>query len=707
MLSSNSEGHYMSRSWKYLAVLLVSFAALLQGGSAFGLQFLPGDFAPESPLRVERSDFTAVELSLEIDALQRQPLHVQGERFDLLSIADYGHTSELGRPRLPMLREFIEIPHGAEYELIAEELRVEEVRLGTRILPAQAPVPKLAGAREQAPFLLDNLTYATDSYQLEAPARLGEEIVMRGRRLVVLEIFPVDHNPVAGTVRVATEMRLSLRFTEADEVEASERLSRLSSPASDAVIHRVVLNARQFEARLMVDPNMTPPDGIGFLMIADPSFMGNSSLQSLVALRNSGGFDVTLVDTNTTGSSASAIKNYIQQAYNQEGIEFVLLIGDTNLIPHWTGSGSYNPTTDLNYACVDGSDYVPDVTRGRFPVRTNAQLDRLCNKVIAMSSESVKEAVFMASEDNYRISEGTHNYCINTHLNPENWASDKLYCHTYNATTQQVRNAFNEGRTVGVYSGHGYSGGWSDGPAFNQSDVRNLVNSIYPFVQSFACSTGPFNMTECFAETWVVDDAGAAAFFGASESSYWDEDDILERRMFDGCFDLGHDRVGTMIDYGQYELYLYYGNNSFMRMYYEMYNLMGDPSMPVISGGGPDAPVPDIKINGMDDPPNVPEGTTTNVTVSLDPGDAQGVQSDWWIWVQRPSGGKWWYVHPTGWQQSQDPLRAGAIGLRTLNNVNLFDGALPRGTWEFTFAIDALDGVYGEDYVDRVDIVVY
>jgi len=70
----------------------------------------------------------------------------------------------------------------------------------------------------------------------------------------------------------------------------------------------------------------------------------------------------------------------------------------------------------------------------------------------APAADWMTHAVFMASVDNYTISEGTHNWVINNHLDPLGYASDKLYQVTYGATTQDVRNSFNAGRVYGIFS---------------------------------------------------------------------------------------------------------------------------------------------------------------------------------------------------------------------------------------------------------------
>ncbi len=694
----------------FIAVLLLSEPGAFASGQD---QIVLEEGGSRTPLlTVMRSDADGIEMALAVRSLDRTDVIGKGETFTLLSFEGCVWTAEIGRPRLPVIREFLEIPRDAACELVLSdtvwrELSPAELGIDHRIVPVQAPVPKREGALEKAPFVIDEAAYRVDSYLPTETARLVDEAIMRGRRLEIVELSPVRYNPSSGSIRVLLSARLKILFRGADMEKTARILRRHNTPHSDRLIHDTVLNGALFEADILGKGRGAR--GTGYLMIADPAFAGSSKLQDLIALRTAQGFDVTLVDTNTTGSSASNIKSYIENAYNTwtPVPEYLLLIGDTDTIPHWTGQGTDNPPTDLDYACVDGSDYVPDITRGRFPVRTSGHLDSLCDKVLAMATNVTKKAVFMAGEDGWSLNEGMHDFVIENYLDFDNWTSDKLYCHTYGATTLQVKNAFNDGRSIGCYAGHGSSTSWDDGPFFNQSNVRALTNSIYPFVISFACMTGKYTRSECFGETWVRDDRGATSFFGASSWSYWGPDGALEKNIFRGCFNHGHGRIGAMIDYGQYELYLDWGGTQGMRRcYYEMYNLMGDPAMEVIEGGGVSIPLPDIKVNGVDGPLSVPLGTPVSITLGLDPGSFEGVSCDWWISVYAPSG-MYWYVPPV-WKKSMiNPLRTYAGPLVSFTDYPLYQGSsLPAGQFNFTFAVDELNNTYELTYSDTFNLTV-
>jgi hypothetical protein len=193
----------------------------------------------------------------------------------------------------------------------------------------------------------------------------------------------------------------------------------------------------------------------------------------------------------------------------------------------------------------------------------------------------------MASYDRYYVTEATHNYVIDTYFAPKGYSTTKRYCYTYNATTDQVIADINDGQEFCIFSGHGDTTEWVDGPAFSQGNVRNLTNTQYPFVFSFACLTGKYSVDECFAETWIRQPKGAASYWGSSVYSYWDEDDVLERALIKAIYEDGITEVCPSFNAAKMAFYTYYadptnigsyGINNTER-YFEQYNLFGDPAL--------------------------------------------------------------------------------------------------------------------------------
>ncbi len=507
-------------------------------------------------------------------------IYAEGEEYLNLTIPGYGVTPDAGLPALPLISFNLFIPVTEEAPAL-EILNTSktEINLAEKIFPKQAPWSKLF-SKQDRPFTINRQYYKSNGQEYPDIV-ISDPFIIAGIKGVIVTVYPFNYNPAENLLAVLQSGSFRISF--------EQPLYPVSNvpEAFDNFYKEIFVNYK----------SSSPNSSMRYLIITAPAF--EAGLSSFVNHKTGVGFDVDLFNTTVTGGTNSSIKNFIQQRYNDPSTkpEFVLLVGDVNQIPAWNGSGEGTPTTDLNYAQLEGSDYFADVFIGRFSVSSLTELQHAIDKSVFMENyigTLDKKTVFMASTDNWQISEGTHNYVIDNYFHPANYITLKLYTHTYNATTQQLIEALNDNQQFAVYSGHGYEYGWADGPPLSQTDVGSLVNTWYPFVYSFSCLTGAFQNGECFGETWLRAEHGASAFYGSSVTSYWDEDDILERKIFQAMFDDDKTRITPMFDQGKIYLVDYYGGiNGTTLRYIEMYNLMGDPSLPVAQQIPPDNTPPD------------------------------------------------------------------------------------------------------------------
>ena len=540
---------------------------------------------------------SAIALSIDIPAIEFGSIETNNGEFSIVEMPDEGFTTTEGQARLPVLRRVVEIPFGGTPEIIVnsvswETTSLEELNLPHQIVPVQSSVQKIAGALEQAEFLIDDEYYAEDTFHSFDAARIVEVGEIRGHRFALVEIHPIQYKPTTGELKVMSECEIQIDIPESDMTKTAEMQERYASYAFDQIYRSLFVNYDSFE-----NGHFTSQiDDEGYLIIVYDNFY--EEILPLAIWKQNLGYTVTVTNTSDIpgGPSTTNIKNYIEEAYTDWDTppSYVLLVGDVSQIPTYYGQ-STGTAADLYYVTITTPDYTPDIFIGRFPASQESHVVAMVDKTIYYevgnfpSNAFIKRAAFMASNDNYMISEGTHNYVISTYLIPHMYKCDKLYCHSYSATTQQVINALNSGRSLAVYSGHGSTTSWSDGPYFSQSNVNSLTNQgEYPFVCSHACLTGQFTVSECFGETWLrAANKAALAFWGSSTYTYWDEDDILEKKMFSAWWDDGIETIGGMTDMGLYYLYVYYGGSGLSRYYFECYNVLGDPSVRIWSDNPP------------------------------------------------------------------------------------------------------------------------
>ncbi|MDZ7625488.1 MAG: C25 family cysteine peptidase [Ignavibacteriaceae bacterium] len=576
----------MKNLYCFLSLLLISLISISDFSNAS---------TPEGINLTKTSNGYKIDFTL--PGYQFEQVTAEGKEYLQLTIPDYGVIANVGLPALPIISFNLFISQtenqpGFEIKNIA----ASEIILKNKIYPFQMPWEK-SRSLDERPFTIDLNYYNSNGNPDQPFVQISEPFIIGGVNGVTITIFPFRYNP--------KDDKLYVTSTGSVEI-------LINNPVSPVTDKSPVFN--QYLSKVFVNYEWSSPlVASKYLIITDPSF--EAGLQQFVTHKVSKGFEVDMFNTTVTGNTTTAIKSFIQARYNDPSTkpEYILLVGDVAQIPAWTGTGEGSPKTDLNYVQLEGTDYFADAFIGRFSIATTTELQYAINKSLYMENligTLTKKNIYMSSTDNYQITEGTHNYVINTYFEPAFYTNLKLYTHTYGATTQQLINALNDNQIFAIYSGHGSEYSWADGPVLTQQQVRDLTNTWYPFVYSFACVTGSYHLTECFGETWLRTDNGASTFYGSSVNSYWDEDDILERRLIKAMFEDGLTRVTPMFDMGKIYLVNHYGGGvtqgSTMLRYLEMYNLMGDPSMPVVEMGPPcpiDPPSNPIPANGAIDIP--------------------------------------------------------------------------------------------------------
>ena len=565
-----------------LFLIFLSTGALAAGGSRV---LFDETRSQRSEIIAEFHGQERIHLQAALHRPDVRQLEIAGRLFQEWSLPGDGVTAEVGKPRLPVIRRLVEIPLGARVSLAG--LRTDEVEqdlsqtgLPHPIVPVQPPVPKIPEAGEQRDLVIDQAHYARDGFWPSDPVRIRQAGVLRQSRLVLVEIFPVRYNPVQGKVRLCSEVEFDLTLQGGDMALTRAHRDRYTNGLTCRWIDTDLLIASRTQPRSKDGWSQTP---VTYLIVAADEF--EEDIKPLVDWKRQQGFQVVLALTSQTGSAREDIEDYIRDAYDtwEYPPTFLLLVGDSEHIPPYTVGGI---TTDLYYTTMSPGDVFPDIQIGRLAVGDSSDLAAAVEKIIIHEvglwendNDWTRRGYFMASNDGWyhEVAEGTQDYSM--------WLAraygmecDSLYEYYHSGTP--VAAALDDGRTMVMYSGHGSYYSWS-GPAFTQAGIEALDNGqMYPLVCSHACNTGGFHKPICFGETWLrTAGRGSAAFWGSSVSSYWDEDDILQRSMFNALFDSSLTWLSGMMDQAKLDLWVYYGGGGLSESYYRQYNLLGDPSM--------------------------------------------------------------------------------------------------------------------------------
>jgi len=569
----------MNKLTYYIIALL--FPVLQLFGVVSINQTRPYDF------NFQESGSTELILNFSLDDISLATVNYRDEFYTELAIRGANYHHMIGTPKLPLIRKMIKIPENSriEYDIFIqseEKIDLSQTNFPNPVLPVQ-PFRRKSDT-DPIQTVVNHEIYEKDDYYSPGVVNAHAPFTMGGITGVMLDFFPVSYNPVRHSLKLITSATITVKIIKEPILQKSAAKSPFQHPDLERIARDIFINYDETESQI----KSTAP--LNFLVIAGDQFADNAELQTYLRWKRQTGYRVALHSIADIGNEVSDIKNFILSEYNGDmPPAYVLLVGDVADVPAWNGDVGKSET-DAPYARID-EDFIPDLMIGRFSISSNEELSAVIHKSMNYEQcsfdnlDALNRITFISTDDeeNWWIAEGSHDYVIDNHLNPRGIQSDHIKGHL-DGNTVAIHQTLNGGRTICHYSGHGDSLKWQ-GPVFRQSDISALnVNTVPSFVISNACLTGSFaEAAECFGESWIrAEDRGAFAFIGASNSSYWEPDDIMERGMYDGFFINGETSIGAMLYRGLFEVYLQtaaVNDTLTYQYYYDVYNILGDPSI--------------------------------------------------------------------------------------------------------------------------------
>lgn len=487
-------------------------------------------------------------------------LVVENDIFDMMD--------SVGFPQIPRLTINLNVPFNATgFSASLHSEQTASFVVGRPLLPSQKDVVEDSIC---AVFSMDTNYYTSIGTFSEIGVAVDEEYIVFGEKGVSISINPFEYFPHEGLVNVLEKGYIRLAYILDTTVNMSHVLRRYT-PSLENYFEGLFFNYSAKTTSLSTD---------NYLIITAPEF--ESAISVFANYKNSIGYNVSVVTTNTTGTNASSIKSYIINQYDNISTrpEFVLLVGDINTIPASDGetNNSDNPITDWEYTFLDGDDYRADVFLGRFSVTTITQLTNVLKKTIFMETNIgsyAKRATLVSGHGNgmrrfKKVQEATAPYLLNN-----GYSCQKIYAED-GGTLNNTITALNENNWLFIYRGHGavnflYICNENETQCgLYNTDLNSSYANTYPICFSIACLSGDFSRN-CFGESWLSNAHGGAAFFGASVSTYRYLNNIMQKKIFRN-FDNSLN-LSILINKGMNAFY-----NKKRKSHIRAYNLFGDPS---------------------------------------------------------------------------------------------------------------------------------
>lgn len=529
--------------------------------------------------------------------------------FTRMSIPGYHDTDIIGAPSIPVMNRIIEIPHGAVIEAsvnesASREYSLADIDVNTRLMPRQAPQPKDG---TEVPFAFDLSAYINEGWQADEQVSVTEIGMMRNHRLALVTFRPVAYDPAARKIRVTTDMDVRITLNGSD-IQATLNASRVyGSSYFNAACDRIMI-----PSSLKVLRSSVGSAAPALLIVSDRMF--ENALAPFVDWKKKKGLVVKVAYTDEIGAGSEAVKAYIHDLYKNPTAEFpvptfVLFVGDHNQIPAFNGeTGSH--ITDLYFVAVT-DDNIPDILTGRFSARNVDELAPQIEKTLYYEQKKFDDPKFM---DDVVLVAGWDSRFTVSHGYPQIKYGIKYYFNAANGfrnvstflsagsgqNASAIQAAISKGCSFVDYTAHGSSTSWAD-PSMSISDINNLKNDgKYPVVVGNCCLTNKFEVGTCFGEAWLrAPRKGAIGYIGGTNSTYWDEDlwwgngyypipssnpqgnppeaGQTGAGAYDHSFSGKPYTMASMIVAGN--LAVEESSSPRKKMYWEIYQLMGDPSL--------------------------------------------------------------------------------------------------------------------------------
>jgi hypothetical protein len=553
-------------------------------------------------------------LRVDIGSLDFQPVSTEEGDFILLTIEGFTRSHRIGEPNLPMVNRLLSVPFGCELQAEITESEVEEIFLAdygltAPILPVQ---PSLSKSQDPAtvPFEFNRELYERSGYYSLPLTGTSDVGIMRALHLGMVSVAPVEYDPVANSIRVYKRLVVRVDYLHPDWSMTHQMYRRYYSPFYEPVYAQII----NYEPPLILDDLVSYP--VKYVIVSDRMF--ESQLQPFIEWKTKKGFTVITAYTDDIGYSSTAIRSYIQGLYNNPPPEeqppsFVLLVGDDQQIPAFSHGGHIS---DLDF-CEYTNDDIPEIYYGRFSAQNTSLLQPQIDKTLEYEQYLMPDPSFLgevtmiAGVDGYFApthGNGQINYGVNLYFNSEHgiYSNTWLYPESDEwGAAAAIIQTVDDGIGFINYTAHGWHEGWAD-PEFSSDDVNGLTNAHkYPLAIGNCCSTNTFGdeySTPCVGEVWLqAENKGAVGYIGGSDNTYWDEDywwgvgygpvigdgpsyEQTGLGTYDGVF---HDHGEPVSEhYIVNDALIFCGNmgveesgSGLNDYYWEIYHLMGDPSV--------------------------------------------------------------------------------------------------------------------------------
>jgi len=464
-----------------------------------------------------------------------------------------------------------------------------------------------------------------------------------GYSILSAAVTPLEYVPVNGELYYYKDLEIII---ETEPVADAYRLDRFLNNKTSIVnyLNRIVNNPEMifnYQVRNFRE------EEIDYLIIAEESKV--DLWEQLAYIHKSFGKATEIVTIEYILSSYDGIddperiRNFLIEQYEEFAVQYVLLAGDTDVIPHRglygiVNASSPSPTTDLDipadmyYSCLDrGSnpnlgpdwnndndefwgepdeaDLIPEFAIGRFPYNNDQEIENFINKVEKYLNNPVIDqlttALFLGEDLGWSAWGGDHmdemiggsdNYGYSTTGVPVDWNISTLYDRDGYWNQYDLYNQLNNGPNLISHLGHSstqYTMKIYNNNVTTDNITNNGIENNFSIIFTQGCYGGAFDnrnsngsyVGDCITERFVGIETSAVSMISHSRYGWGSSYDTngasqhYNREYMDAIFGEEIYDLGYALNDAKIDAIPFMSNV----MYWVAYetNLMGDPALSI------------------------------------------------------------------------------------------------------------------------------
>ncbi len=298
----------------------------------------------------------SLSLTYEFGSPKLDKVTIGDKTYDEVTVAGLSNSGLSGEPNLPSRGACILLPYNGEVNNI-RVAAAKKIMLGAGLLiePVQRAYPISTDPASISPVEPMSSVYNTDKPFPVSPAQEVSTQIFRGYRILIMKIIPFEYLPATGELYYFPELTVTVECTES---EREAGLYRNISCDKNSLLQKIDNPQEMFSYEGYTGRGGSK--NYDLLIITTPMLF--DYFMPLKDYHDTTGILTDMVTTDQIGSTnPDDIRDYIRDRYLNDGIEYVLIGGDDDLIPakdlylnNWEVI-SYDMPGDFYFSCLDGT----------------------------------------------------------------------------------------------------------------------------------------------------------------------------------------------------------------------------------------------------------------------------------------------------------------------------------------------------------------